>query len=91
MYELSSDTEIIFFFRTENFSYFCMVGLKKSVLLWDKTKDAVMRLLFPHISESIFSDYLTAISKGFSGSINTISLTIFQLHLLIEIAVCYSV
>lgn len=25
-----------------------------------------MRLLFPHISESIFSDYLKGISKGFS-------------------------
>jgi hypothetical protein len=31
------------------------------------TKDTKLHLLFPHISESIFSDYLEGISKGFSG------------------------
>ena len=41
------------------------MGLKKSVLLRGKTKDAIMRLLFPHISESLCSDYFTAISLVF--------------------------
>jgi hypothetical protein len=54
-----------------------MMGLKKSVPLWDKTKDAMMRLLFPHISESIFLDYLTAIFEAFSISLFQAVLAIF--------------
>jgi len=54
-----------------------MVYLKKYVPLWDKTKDAIMRLLFPHISESIFLDYLTGISTAFPFSLSQVVLAIF--------------
>ena len=51
----------IFIFRTEIISCFYIVALKKNVLLRDKTKDAKLRLLFPHISKSKSIEYLTAI------------------------------
>ncbi len=58
----------IFIFRTEYFSCFYIIALKKNVLLRDKTKDAKLRLLFPHISKSKSIEYLTAISTGLSGT-----------------------
>ena len=43
----------------------------------NKTKDAKLRLLFPHISDSVFCNYLTGISTGFSGSPISVAPTIF--------------
>jgi len=54
-----------------------MMGLKINVPLRGKTKDAMMRLLFPHISESIFLDYLAGISTAFSFSLFQVVQAIF--------------
>lgn len=75
--EQSTDIKLIWIFRTETFSCFYIVALKKNVLLRDKTKDAKLRLLFPHISDSVFCDYLTGISTGFSGSPISVAPAIF--------------
>ena len=65
------------------------MGLKKSVPLWGKTKDAKLRLLFPHISESIICDYLEGIFNGFSGSSISLVLTIFLFFYPSDIAIYY--
>lgn len=66
---LSPEVELIWNFRTEIISCFYIVALKKNVLLRVKTKDAKLRLLFPHISDSVFCDYLTGISTAFPFSL----------------------
>jgi len=39
------------------------------VTVWSiGSTDAFLRPLLPHISDSVFCDYLTGISTGFSGS-----------------------
>ena len=75
--ELSPDAEIILIFRTEFFSWFYIVALKKNVLLREKTKDAFLRPMFPHISDSIFCGYLTGISSVLSGSPISVTPAIF--------------
>ena len=62
---------------TEFFSWFYIVALKKNVLLREKTKDAFLRPMFPHISDSIFCGYLTGISSVLSGSPISVTPAIF--------------
>ena len=54
-----------------------------------KQRDAFLRLLFPHISESKSIDYLTAIFIAFSSLQFKVALIIFQIFLANEIPVYY--
>ena len=52
----------IIYLRMVKSWYFILIDRSKG------TRDAFLRLLFPHISDSVFCDYLIGISTGFSGS-----------------------
>ena len=53
------------------------------------TRDAFLRLLSPHISDSLLFDYLTAISTVFSSFWFSVALIIFQIFLANEITAYY--
>ena len=59
--------------------YFILIDRSKG------TRDAFLRLLFPHISESNNIKYLTAIFKGFSDLSFSVAPTFFQVQQLKEI------
>ena len=75
---------MICIFRTEFFTCFYKIALKKNFPLRGKTKDAKLRLLFPHISDSINFDYLKGIFNGFSGSLVSVALIPKEIFLLAE-------
>jgi len=80
---------MIWIFRIEIFSCFYIVALKKTFYCGAKQRDAFLRLLFPHISDSLLFDYLTAIFMVFPSSCFSVALIIFQIFLANEIPVYY--
>ncbi len=63
--------------------YFILIDRSKG------TRDAFLRPMFPHISDSIFCGYLTGISSVLSGSPISVTPAIFKNQQLTEIPVCY--